>query len=110
MTTSPKKNSLYWRVIKHPLPQTSYPPENISRETLAELRAKLPKGSAIKIQARLEKKRISFTKQYIYRCLDPNHKDYNQDIIDEAILFGEENAIQMKELRQRIEQLNSAIL
>jgi hypothetical protein len=62
----------------------------ISKEALTALRAKLPRGSVTKIRARLIKKHNPFSQQYIYRCLDPNHKDYNPDIIDEAILFREE--------------------
>jgi len=80
----------------------------ISKESLAELRNKLPRGSAQKIRARLIKKNIRFTQQYIYRCLDPDQDDYNPTIIDEAIKLGEEITKSIKEKEERVSHLRYA--
>ena len=80
----------------------------ISKESLAELRDKLPRGSAQKIRARLIKKNIRFTQQYIYRCLDPDQDDYNPTIIDEAIKIGEEITKSIKEKEERVSHLRYA--
>ena len=96
------------RIFKLNLTQ-SLPFMKISKESIAILRDKLPRGSAQKIRARLKKNNIRFTQQYIYRCLDPDHLDYNHLIIEEAIKFGEEIAIQKNELLQRIELLEKTI-
>ena len=80
----------------------------ISKESLAELRNKLPRGSAQKIRSRLFKKNINFTQQYIYRCLDPDQDDYNPTIIDEAIKLGEEITKSIKEKEERVSHLRYA--
>ena len=77
----------------------------ISKESLAELRNKLPRGSAQKIRSRLFKKNIKFTQQYIYRCLDPDQDDYNPTIIDEAIKLGEEITRRIKKEEERVSRL-----
>jgi hypothetical protein len=77
----------------------------ISNESLALLRAKLPRGSVPKIRARLMKKGIKFSPQYIYRCLDPAKKAHDPDIVDEAILFSEELAKTRVEREERVNQI-----
>jgi len=80
----------------------------ISKESLAELRDKLPRGSVKKIRARLLKKKKKYSQQYIYRCLDPDKDDYNPTIIDEAIKFGEEITKSIKDKEERVSQLRYA--
>ena len=77
----------------------------ISKKAAAELRDKLPRGSAKKIGSRLFKKNIKFTQQYIYRCLDPDQDDYNPTIIDEAIKLGEEITRRIKKEEERVSRL-----
>ena len=79
----------------------------ISKESLAELRNILPRGSAKKIGSRLFKKNIKFTQQYIYRCLDPDQDDYNPTIIDEAIKLGEEITRRIKKEEERVSRLRT---
>lgn len=74
----------------------------ISNETLAILRDELPRGSAVKIRDRLKAKGITFSQQYIYRCLDPDQKDYSEHIIDEAILLIEEVRQGKREREKRV--------
>ncbi len=81
----------------------------ISKESAAELRDKLPRGSAQKIRSRLIKKNIKFTQQYIYRCLDPDQDDYNPTIIDEAIKLGEEITKIIEEKEERVSHLRKAL-
>ena len=80
----------------------------ISKESVAELRDKLPHGSAQQIKARLMKKNIRYTLQYIYRCLDPGQSDYNATIIDEAISLGEELTKSIEKKEERVAQLKKA--
>lgn len=82
----------------------------ISKETLIELRKKLYRGSNQKIKARLLDQDITFSQQYISSCLNPDHPDYNQIIIEEAIKLVEEDTIQISELCQRIGLLDNAIV
>ncbi len=77
----------------------------ISKKAAAELRDKLPRGSAKKIGSRLLKKKKTYTPQYIYRCLDPDKKDYNPTIIDEAIKLGEEITKRIKKKEDRVSRL-----
>ncbi len=77
----------------------------ISKKAAAELRDKLPRGSAKKIGSRLLKKKKTYTPQYIYRCLDPDKKDYNPTIIDEAIKLGEEITRRIKKEEERVSRL-----
>ena len=72
---------------------------------MIELREKLPRGSALIIKARLSKKGLKYTLQYIYRCLDPYQEDYNRIIIKEAILLGEELTRNLIDDEGRISQL-----
>ena len=81
----------------------------LSKESLAELRKKLSRGSARQIRVRLMDKGIRFSQQYISNCLSPGHPDYNPIIIEEAIKLGEEEATQMYELHHRIKLLNNSI-
>ena len=79
------------------------------KESLEQLRKSLPHGSFQKIRKRLMNKGIRFSLQYISRCLDPDHSDYNLIILEEAIMMGEENTLQIKELCQRIGHLDKTI-
>jgi|APHig6443718053_1056840.scaffolds.fasta_scaffold426346_1 hypothetical protein len=81
----------------------------MKKSALKKLKAALPKGSAEVLRKRLTIKGRPFTKQYIYRVLDPEHTDYNQFIIEEGILLVEEEKVQKKELHQRIHLLRKAI-
>ena len=77
------------------------------KESVAELRQKLPYGSYKRINVRLLEKGIKFSVQYISRVLHPEKPDYNRTIIEEAIMIAKENAIQMEELRRQMEQLKT---
>jgi hypothetical protein len=77
----------------------------ISSESLEELRQKLPKGYTKEIRARLLKKNINYTGQYISQCMNPNRRNYNSFIIHEAILLGEEFTASIKELEERVSNL-----
>ena len=74
----------------------------LNSESLVELKGKLHRGSTKKIQLRLKAKGLDFTRQYICRCLNPNNKAKNEDIIEEAICFVEDQAIQMTRISRRI--------
>lgn len=74
----------------------------ISIEVLTVLRAELPRGSVPQIRQRLLKRNISFSHQYIYRCLDPNQPDYNETIIGEAVSLYEEVAKGTVDLEERV--------
>lgn len=82
----------------------------ISNEAIRELREKLPLGSIQKIEDRLAKKSLSFSKQYIYRCLDPERDDYNEDIIDEAISVCEEASATRLAREKRISDIIMSFL
>lgn len=77
------------------------------KESVAELRKKLPYGSFQKIRTRLMDKGSRFSLQYVSRCLNPVHPDYNQLIMEEAIELVEEDTVQINKLRQRIGLLNN---
>jgi hypothetical protein len=77
----------------------------ISNESLTLLRSKLPRGSVPKIRVRLVKKGITFSTQYIYRCLDPAKRAYDPDISGEAIQFCEELGRIRVEFEERVNQL-----
>jgi len=81
----------------------------LSRQSLIDLRRKLSRGSYQKIRLRLMHKGITFSQQYISNCLNPDYSDYNQIIIEEAIILGEEEAQKLYELNHRIELLNDTI-
>jgi len=80
--------------------------DNIS---LAELKEKLVRGSPGKIQKRLKSKGIDYTRQYISRCLDPDHPSHNEVIIEEAVHMVEEQAVNMSKMRKRIGKLKYAL-
>jgi len=80
----------------------------IGKSALVKLNSALPKGSGEVLRKRLEVKGQLFSKQYIYRVLDPDHPDYNQIIIEEAVKLGEEIALNKKEMHQRIHSLKPA--
>lgn len=82
----------------------------LSSEALIELKKKLSRGSAKVISARLLKKDITYCRQYISTCLNPNHKDYNPEIIEEALSLVEEEARENYALNHRIELLNDSTL
>lgn len=56
---------------------------------------------------RLLGKKIKYSLQYISRCLNPDQSDFNQEIIDEAILLVIEISNQMIETRRKIDLLNN---
>ncbi|MEI6243303.1 MAG: hypothetical protein WCP39_07895 [Chlamydiota bacterium] len=80
------------------------------KEYVAELRNKLPYGSVQKIRTRLLDRDIRFSLQYVSRCMNPVHHDYNPIIIEEAIRLVEEDAVRISEMRKRIDLLNDPIL
>lgn len=80
----------------------------MKKSALKKLKSALPKGSAEVLRNRLLLKGKPFSKQYIYRVLDPEHPDYNQFIIEEGILLVEEEKVQKKALHQRIQMLQKA--
>ncbi len=82
----------------------------LSNEALIELKKKLSRGSARVISARLLEKDITYCRQYISTCLNPNHKDYNPEIIEEALSLVEDEARQLYEMNHRIELLSDPTL
>jgi len=78
----------------------------VVKESVAELKKKLPRGSARVIKSRLEKKDQPFTLQYIYRCLNPKRPDFNPSIISEAIMLVRQYARKLKSLENRITKIN----
>jgi hypothetical protein len=80
------------------------------KELLTELKNKLPRGSAQKITHRLKMQGNPLTRQYISRCLDPDHTDYSPVVILAAVTLAEEYTAEMNELCQRIGRLNDTIL
>jgi len=81
----------------------------ISNEALAVLRGELPRGSVPQIRRRLKNRQITFSAQYIYRCLDPDQPDYNPIIIDEAISLGEELMKGAENMEERVLHLRKAM-
>ncbi|TRZ48086.1 hypothetical protein D4S03_10370 [bacterium] len=81
----------------------------MNKNSLKKLKSSLPKGSAEVIRTRLTLQGHSFSKQYIYRVLDPDHPDYNQIIIEGAIVLIEEDKMQKRALHQRIGLLKKAV-
>lgn len=77
----------------------------VAKESVAELKKKLPHGSAKVIKLRLEKKDQTFTLQYIYRCLNPKRPDFNPSIISEAILLVRQYAKKVKGLEKRLTKI-----
>jgi hypothetical protein len=74
----------------------------LSKESLTELKNRLSRGSNKVIRERLKKKGFKYCQQYISSCLNPDHSDYKDVIVEEAILLVEEEAIQLYELHHRI--------
>ena len=77
----------------------------VAKESVAELKKKLPHGSARVIKLRLEKKDQTFTLQYIYRCLNPKRPDFNPSIISEAIMLVRQYAKKVKSLEKRLTKI-----
>jgi hypothetical protein len=77
----------------------------VAKESVAELKKKLPHGSAKVIKLRLEKKDQTFTLQYIYRCLNPKRPDFNPSIISEAIMLVRQYAKKVKSLEKRLTKI-----
>jgi hypothetical protein len=84
----------------------------LSKESLKELKDRLPKGSSKMIRDRLLKKgkKKKYSLQYIYRCLDPEKPDYNRLIIKEAILLGEEMTKRIADQEIRVSKLRKTEL
>jgi len=80
----------------------------MKKTAMKRLKSALPRGSAEMLRNRLIQKGKPFSKQYIYRVLDPEHPDYNQFIIEEGILLVEEEKVHKKELLRRIQMLKKA--
>ncbi len=80
------------------------------KELLTELKNKLPRGSAKRIFQLLKMQGNPLTRQYISRCLDPDHSDYSWEVILAAVAIAEEYTAEMNELCQRIGRLNDTIL
>ena len=78
----------------------------VSKKAVAELKKNLPRGSARLVLDRLENKGVTFTIQYIYRCLNPKMRDYNPVIISEAINLCEEHTKNEKAIQKRINKVN----
>ena len=79
----------------------------VSKESVAELKKKLPHGSARVIKSRLEKKDHTFTLQYIYRCLNPKRPDFNPFIISEAIKLVRQYAKKVKVIQKGLTKLKN---
>ena len=77
----------------------------VAKESVAELKKKLPHGSAKVIKLRLEKKDQTFTLQYIYRCLNPKRPDFNPSIISEAILLVRQYEKKVKSIEKRLTKI-----
>lgn len=80
----------------------------MKKNSLKKLKSSLPKGSAEVLRNRLTIQGHPFSKQYIYRVLDPDHPDYNQIIIEGAIVLVEEDKMQKQALHRRIVLLKKA--
>lgn len=81
----------------------------VSNEALTILKSELPRGSVPQIRKRLQKKQFIFSHQYIYRCLDPDQRDYNEIIIREALLLCEDLAKGVGDIEERVLQLRKAM-
>ena len=79
----------------------------VAKESVAELKKKLPHGSARVIKFRLEKKDQTFTLQYIYRCLNPKRPDFNQFIISEAIKLVRQYARKVKIIQKGLTKIKN---
>ena len=79
----------------------------VSKESVAELKKKLPHGSARVIKLRLEKKDQTFTLQYIYRCLNPKRPDFNPSIISEAIKLVRQYARKVKAIQKGLTKIKN---
>jgi len=80
----------------------------MKRNSLKKLKASLPKGSVEVLRNRLILEGHPFSKQYIYRVLNPDHPDYNQIIIEGAIVLVEEDKMQKQAFNKRINLLKKA--
>lgn len=78
----------------------------IDKKLLKKLKSLLPPGSAHRIQTRLEAKGIHLSIQYIYRVLDPDKREYNIEVVEEAVEYFAEYK---HSLAPRIETLTTRI-
>ena len=79
----------------------------VCKESVAELKKKLPHGSARVIKLHLEKKDHTFTLQYIYRCLNPKRPDFNPFIISEAIKLVRQYAKKVKVIQKGLTKIKN---
>ena len=79
----------------------------VAKESVAELKKKLPHGSARVIKLRLEKKDQTFTLQYIYRCLNPKRPDFNPSIISEAIKLVRQYTRKVKVIQKGLTKIKN---
>ena len=79
----------------------------VAKESVAELKKKLPHGSARVIKLRLEKKDQTFTLQFIYRCLNPKRPDFNPSIISEAIKLVRQYARKVKAIQKGLTKIKN---
>ena len=82
----------------------------IRKTIIKQLRERLPRGSAMIIKLRLEDRGINFSREYIYRVLDPQNRDYNTIIIDEAIILAQELSRKVAKKERKIVHLRKAVL
>ncbi|MCX6266001.1 MAG: hypothetical protein NTW16_01390 [Bacteroidetes bacterium] len=78
----------------------------IRRKLLVKLKEKLFRGCPQIIRRRLLDKGQLYSSNYIARCLNPDHRNYSQAIIDEAIKLVTENAAKMESVRHKLDLLN----
>lgn len=83
-----------------------YPFTVIDKKALRKLVKELPYGAPAKIRERLIKKfpDTPFSIDYIRKVLDPDDQRKNRIIIEEAVLFRDEEAEKNKALEARIFQ------
>lgn len=77
-----------------------------SKEELIILKNLRQSGDVSAIQKRLEKKGLTFNERYVRAVLDPKDEKYNEDIIEEAILYEEDKKKKSHEMKRRISALN----
>lgn len=79
---------------------------HLRKKTLKKLRQSLPSGSIELLVLKLIEKGYTFSKQYIYRVMDPQDGAYNTIIVSSAIeLLDELNMIRQQK-EKRIEELS----
>lgn len=75
-----------------------------NKKMLQILRKELPKGFAAEIQKRLPTD-IYYSTTYIYRVLSPDHKAYNELIIDAAVQYVEEESLLRQQKEAKIKRV-----